>query len=46
MRTQLDDLKQELKDIEKSLKTEMPYEFRQRLLKREEMVKSIIYNIR
>ena len=46
MRTQLDDLKQELKDIEKSLKTEMPYEFRQRLVKREEIVKSIIYNKR
>lgn len=46
MRTQLDDLKQELKDIERRLKTEMPYEFRQRLLKREEIVKSIIFNIK
>ena len=45
MRTQLDDLNEELRDINKTLKTEMPYEFRARLLKRKEYVRSIIYNI-
>ena len=45
MRTQLDDLNKELRDINKTLKTEMPYEFRARLLKRKEYVRSIIYNI-
>jgi hypothetical protein len=45
MRTQLDDLNKELRDINKTLKTEMPYEFRARLLKRKEHVRSIIYNI-
>jgi hypothetical protein len=45
MRTQLDDLNKELRNINKTLKTEMPYEFRARLLKRKEYVRSIIYNI-
>jgi len=45
MRTQLDDLNKELRDINKTLMTEMPYEFRARLLKRKEYVRSIIYNI-
>jgi len=45
MKTQLDDLNKELRDINKTLETEMPYEFRARLLKRKEYVRSIIYNI-
>lgn len=50
MRTQLDDLKQELKDIEKKLTlhlmfNNLPEQTKQSLLKRAETVRSIIYNI-
>ena len=43
--TQLDDLNQELKDIEITLRTEVPKDVKERLLKRQEIIKSIIYNI-
>lgn len=50
MRTQLDDLKQELKDIEKTLTlhlmfNNLPEQTKQSLLKRAEIVRSIIYNM-
>ena len=50
MRTQLDDLKQELKDIEKTLTlhlmfNNLPEQTKQSLLKRAETVRSIIYNM-
>jgi len=45
MKTQLDDLRQELKDIDKTLKKEVPYELRLKLFKRQEIVRSIIINI-
>ena len=45
MLTQLDDLNQELKDIERTLRTEVPKDVKQKLLKRQEIIRSIIYNI-
>ena len=50
MRTQLTDLKKELSDIERSLQlnsmyNNMPKETVNSLLKRAEMVRSIIYNM-
>ena len=45
MPTQLDDLNQELKDIERTLRTEVPKDVKQKLLKRKEIIRSIIYNI-
>jgi hypothetical protein len=45
MMTQLDDLNQELKDIETTLRTEAPKDVKERLLKRKEIIRSIIYNI-
>lgn len=50
MRTQLTDLKKELKDIEHSLQlnlmyNNLPKETVNSLLKRAEMVRSIIYNM-
>jgi len=45
MLTQLDDLNQELKDIERTLITEVPKDVKERLLKRQEIIRSIIYNI-
>ncbi len=45
MRTQLHDLSQELKDIEITLTTEVPKDVKERLLKRQEIIRSIIYNI-
>ena len=50
MKTQLDDLKQELKDIEKTstlnlMFNNLPVETTEKLLKRAEIVRSIIYNI-
>ena len=45
MLTQLDDLNQELKDIERTLRTEVPKDVKERLLKRQEIIRSIIYNI-
>lgn len=50
MKTQLDDLKQELKDIEKTLTlhlmfNNLPEQTKQSLLKRAETVRSIIYNM-
>ncbi len=45
MLTQLDDLNQELKDIETTLRTEVPKDVKERLLKRQEIIRSIIYNI-
>ncbi len=45
MRTQLHDLSQELKDIEITLTTEAPKDVKERLLKRQEIIRSIIYNI-
>jgi len=45
MKTQLDDLNQELKDIDRTLKKDVPYELRLKLLKRQEIVRSIIINI-
>ena len=45
MRTQLDDLNQELKDIDRTLRTEVPKDVKERLLKRQEIIRSIIYNI-
>ena len=45
MLTQLDDLNQELKDIERTLRTEVPKDVKQKLIKRKEIIRSIIYNI-
>ena len=45
MLTQLDDLNKELKDIETTLRTEVPKDVKERLLKRQEIIRSIIYNI-
>lgn len=45
MLTQLDDLNQELKDIDRTLRTEVPKDVKERLLKRQEIIRSIIYNI-
>jgi hypothetical protein len=45
MRTQLHDLSQELKDIERTLIAEVSKDLKQKLLKRKEVIKSIIYNI-
>ena len=45
MKTQLDDLRQELRDIDKTLHKQVPYELRLKLLKRQEIVRSIIINI-
>ena len=45
MLTQLDDLNKELKDIETTLRTEVTKDVKERLLKRQEIIRSIIYNI-
>ena len=45
MKTQLDDLRQELRDIDKTLKKQVPCELRLKLLKKQEIVRSIIINI-
>jgi len=45
MITQLDDLNKELKDIDTTLRTEVPKGVKEQLLKRKEIIKSIIYNI-
>ena len=45
MKTQLDDLNKELKDIQVTLRTEVPKDVKERLLKRQEIIRSIIYNI-
>jgi hypothetical protein len=45
MKTQLDDLRQELKDIDKTLIKDVPNELKLKLLKRQEIVRSIIINI-
>ena len=45
MKTQLDDLNKELKDIQVTLTTEVPKDVKQQLLKRQEIIRSIIYNI-
>ena len=45
MLTQLDDLNQELKDIDRTLITEVPKDLKLKLLNRQEIIRSIIYNI-
>ncbi len=45
MLTQLDDLNKELKDIDRTLRTEVPKDLKQKLLNRQEIIRSIIYNI-
>ena len=45
MKTQLDDLNEELKNINKTLMFNIPNETKNKLLKRAEIVRSIIFNI-
>jgi hypothetical protein len=45
MKTQLDDLNKELKDIDTTLRAEVPKDVKEQLLKRKEIIRSIIYNI-
>lgn len=45
MRTQLDDLNQELRNINKTLMFKTPNETKNKLLKRAEIIRSIIFNI-